>query len=362
MLALEPGNTLAQTGLAWLRAQQVVTGPGATPGPAVAEAAHARRYRVGNVPSRSAWYARSLSIAGAALIVIGLVFAGPAVADFARSRVALPGRPASSTRVAPTLSRDQVSEPAESPPLPSPDHAGAITEGMEDAGASAPTPSSTHVAPTPAARASKPVSVTSSNTPEPTRTRTLAPTPTPSPTATPAPIEPTMTATAVLTPSRIVIPSVGIDGPVVASSLEIVEGGGVPEPSWVVPEATDAGWHDTSAPLGAPGNTVINGHNWPQDGIFRQLYTVEPGALVVLYSGETAFAYVVIEAVIVKEAGQEIEVRQANARRLLPTEDERLTIVTCHPYGSTRDRLIVTAVPVARGDGDADLLDGAPLP
>ena len=186
--------------------------------------------------------------------------------------------------------------------------------------------------------------------------------PTPSATATPAPSEPTLSATEALTPSRIVIPSVGIDGPIVASSLEIVEGSGVPEPAWVVPEAINAGWHDTSAPLGVPGNTVINGHNWPQDGIFRQLYTIEPGALVVLYSGEATFAYVVVEAVIVKEAGQPVEVRQANARRLLPTEDERLTIVTCHPYGSTRDRLIVTAMPVTGGEGDDDLFDGALLP
>ena len=52
--------------------------------------------------------------------------------------------------------------------------------------------------------------------------------------------------------------------------------------------------------------------------------------------------------------------RQANARYLLPSQDERVTVVTCHPYGSTRDRLIVTARPVAPRLGGGDPLDGGP--
>ncbi len=42
---------------------------------------------------------------------------------------------------------------------------------------------------------------------------------------------------------------------------------------------------------------------------------------------------------------QPLEVRQANARYIQPTDDERVTLVTCHPYGSTRFRLIVIARP-----------------
>ena len=41
-----------------------------------------------------------------------------------------------------------------------------------------------------------------------------------------------------------------------------------------------------------------------------------------------------------------MEVRLKNARHILPTEDERLTLVTCHPYGSLQYRLIVIAFPV----------------
>ncbi len=124
-----------------------------------------------------------------------------------------------------------------------------------------------------------------------------------------------------------------------------------------MPEATRTGWHDTSATLGAPGNTVINGHNWPQDGVFRDLYQIEIGALIVLYGGEKTFGYEVVEAIIVKEAGQPLEVRQTNARYLMPTQDERVTLVTCHPYGSRRNRLIVTARPVAPLPEDGDPFD-----
>jgi sortase (surface protein transpeptidase) len=48
---------------------------------------------------------------------------------------------------------------------------------------------------------------------------------------------------------------------------------------------------------------------------------------------------------ILPEAGQPLEVRVENAKYILPTEDERVTLVTCHPYGSLRNRLIVIAYP-----------------
>jgi sortase (surface protein transpeptidase) len=53
----------------------------------------------------------------------------------------------------------------------------------------------------------------------------------------------------------------------------------------------------------------------------------------------------VTEVLILPEAGQPLEVRIENAYYVLPTDDERLTLVTCHPYGSLRNRLIVIAHP-----------------
>ena len=106
-----------------------------------------------------------------------------------------------------------------------------------------------------------------------------------------------------------------------------------------------AGWHESSAPLGVPGNTVLNGHNTTHGEIFRDLYTLEAGDDIVVYSDETPYTYAVTEVLILPEADQPLEVRVENAHYILPTDDERLTLVTCHPYGSLQYRLIVIAQP-----------------
>ena len=41
-----------------------------------------------------------------------------------------------------------------------------------------------------------------------------------------------------------------------------------------------------------------------------------------------------------------LDVRQANARWILPTTDERVTLITCWPYESNSHRLVVIALPV----------------
>ncbi len=180
----------------------------------------------------------------------------------------------------------------------------------------------------------------------PTAAPASTPTAEPSPTLTPTPLPPTATPTpAVYPPTRVVIPSVGIDAPVIPTHWEMQEVAGDPQPVWVVPDAPLVGWHGTSAPLGRPGNTVLNGHNWPENGPFRFLYQVRPGDPLIVYSGPLVFLYRVDEVLLLLEAGQPLEVRQANARYIQPTDDERVTLVTCHPYGSTRFRLIVIARP-----------------
>lgn len=172
----------------------------------------------------------------------------------------------------------------------------------------------------------------STSTPSPTRatpTATLLPSPTP----TPAP------------PTRIVIPAIGVDAPVAPVAWQIVEADGPALAAWEVPDTYAAGWHETSAPLGVPGNTVLNGHNTTHGEVFRDLYTLKAGDVITVYAGEVPYGYAVTEVLILPEAGQPLEKRIENARYILPTEDERLTLVTCHPYGSLRYRLIVIAHP-----------------
>jgi len=159
-----------------------------------------------------------------------------------------------------------------------------------------------------------------------------------------APVPPTVTPAPAL-PTRIVIPAIDVDAPVVEVSLEPADVDGQAQAVWDVPARYAAGWHDTSAPLGVPGNTVLNGHNTTNGEVFRDLYTLEASDAVTVYAGDTPYTYAVSEILILPEAGQPLDVRLENARYILPTGDERLTLVTCHPYGSLRNRLIVIAFP-----------------
>ena len=203
-----------------------------------------------------------------------------------------------------------------------------------------PTLTSTPPAQSPATLAPTFTQVAPTSTPSPAPTPSSSPTP-PTPTATQIP-SPTPTPAL---PTRIVIPSIHVDAPVVPVSWHATEIDGQTQAAWEVPDTYAAGWHENSASLGVPGNTVLNGHNTTHGEIFRDLYTLDIGAAIILYAGEAPYTYTISEMLILPEGGQPMEVRVENARYILPTDDERLTIVTCHPYGSLRNRLIAIAHP-----------------
>jgi LPXTG-site transpeptidase (sortase) family protein len=190
-------------------------------------------------------------------------------------------------------------------------------------------------------------------------TATSAPTATPLPTATPAPTAmPLPTAIPALigiSPERIVIPAIRLDAPVISIGWKVERIGGQNQAIWDVPNWHAAGWHNTSARLGVPGNTVFNGHNTLNGEVFRDLYRLDIGAEILVEGadGET-YAYRVGEKYVVREAGQPLSVRLENARYIQETPDERLTLVTCHPYGSLQNRLLVIAYPVDRAQGDME--------
>jgi len=173
-------------------------------------------------------------------------------------------------------------------------------------------------------------------TPEPnvelTATPTLLPTPTPDP--------------ASLKPNRLIIPAVSLDAPVLEVGWETKEVNGQVVSSWIVPDSFAAGWHTTSALPGLPGNTVLNGHHNINGEIFRDLEDLEPGDEIILYTGETAHYYAVTERHILKEKGEPDEVRLQNAQFIMPTGDERLTMVTCWPYTNNTHRLVIVALPI----------------
>lgn len=150
-----------------------------------------------------------------------------------------------------------------------------------------------------------------------------------------------------LAPDRIVIPAIGLDAPVVPVHLKEVEAhDGNLYQQWIAPYEFAAGWHDTSATLGEFGNLVLNGHHNIAGEVFRDLHTLEVGDTIFVYSGDQAFAYQVGLNLRFKERFEKVEVRLQNAQWILPSQDERLTLITCWPYESNTHRIVIVALPV----------------
>jgi sortase A len=181
------------------------------------------------------------------------------------------------------------------------------------------------------------------------------------PTPTPMPMQPTSTpvwATAVAVvaptptplmiplgrPERIVIPAVGVDtkvNPVYSQENQIGD-------QWFQhwnTTAYAAGFHEGSALLGQPGNTVLSGHNNIDGAVFRNLYQIQPGAVISLYAAGFRYDYVVEDQFIVREAGASVEQRLQNATWISTTIDERITLVSCWPPDGNDYRVIVVAKP-----------------
>lgn len=168
--------------------------------------------------------------------------------------------------------------------------------------------------------------------PAPARTPLFAPT------RQPAPANPTGKA-----PTRIVIPAIKLDAPVETVGWHTVDGAS----QWDVPDAFAAGWLMTSAPLGKPGNTALAGHHNIDGEVFRNLVKLQPGDRITLYAQDQPFYYEVTLRRILPERGQPDSVRRANARWIQPTNDERITLITCWPYTSNTHRLVIVAKPLA---------------
>lgn len=146
-------------------------------------------------------------------------------------------------------------------------------------------------------------------------------------------------------PQRIVIPNLDVDAPVVDVGLAALETGGETYYQWQVPAAYEAGWHNTSAPLGQVGNTVLNGHHNIFGEVFGKLVDLEVGAEIIVYDKIGSHTYTVADVQILPERDQPLEVRVENASWIQPTADERLTLVTCWPHSDNSHRLIVVAFP-----------------
>ncbi|MCZ7569594.1 MAG: sortase [Ardenticatenaceae bacterium] len=123
-------------------------------------------------------------------------------------------------------------------------------------------------------------------------------------------------------PTRLVIPRIGVDAPV------------VPGDDWEALKQ-GVGHHLGSANPGARGNMVVSAHNDIFGEIFRDLNQLKTGDEVIVYDA----------------AGQASHYRVASKRIVEPTDvsvldptnEPVITLITCHPYLIDTQRLVVVA-------------------
>lgn len=171
---------------------------------------------------------------------------------------------------------------------------------------------------------------------------TNRPTPVPQPT-------PTFVETFLPTiPKHLEIPSIELDAPIIEAVPSEIRIGSDYYEQWEAPDEFAVGWHTSSALLGQAGNTVLNGHHNINGRVFENLHKIEPGQEVIVYGGNIRYSYIVVNVMILPERNVDMATRMENARWILPSEDERLTLITCWPADSNTHRLIVVAKPLNR--------------
>lgn len=122
-------------------------------------------------------------------------------------------------------------------------------------------------------------------------------------------------------PTRLVIPSINVDVPVVAGDdWEQLKKG--------------AGHHIGSANPGERGNVFISGHNDIYGEIFRYLENVKVGDKVIVYAGQQPYTYIVRATRIVDPKDVSI---------MYPTSSPIVSLMTCYPYMVDTHRLVVIA-------------------
>jgi sortase A len=147
-------------------------------------------------------------------------------------------------------------------------------------------------------------------------------------------------------PSRLVIPAIKVNTPVVElgwSTKKTAAGAIFSE--WDV-AAYAAGWHKNSALPAEDGNVVMSGHNNILGSVFRELDRLKRGDKITVYSGRRAIQYAVTEVLIVPERNATLAQRKENAKYIEPTAAGQLTLVSCWPRNDNSHRIIVIARPV----------------
>lgn len=130
-------------------------------------------------------------------------------------------------------------------------------------------------------------------------------------------------------PTRLVVPTAGIDTTVAEVGVLLEDGEPVWETAWHA-----AGHHLNSARPGQPGNMVLTGHvsvaSAATTPVFATLDRVAAGDVIEVHAGEDTYRYAV----------RDIQVVEPTATRLLRSDHRAtVTLITCTP--DLKHRLVV---------------------
>jgi sortase A len=168
-------------------------------------------------------------------------------------------------------------------------------------------------------------------TPMPTSTLTSTPSPTPTPMPQPA--------------RRLSIPAIGLNTSIKESNpVQRRDGTYV----WDPPNYA-AGHYNSSGNPGGGRNIVFQGHNNIAGEVFRDLDKLSPGDEIILLTDAGEFHYQVQETTIIPYKGNEsVAIPQIQALTG-PQPSERVTLISCWPYTTYSNRILVIAVPMFGG-------------
>lgn len=121
--------------------------------------------------------------------------------------------------------------------------------------------------------------------------------------------------------TRIQIPAIGVDAPVVqGDGWEQLKKG--------------VGQHIGTPNPGEKGNIVLSAHNDVFGEIFRDLDRLKPGDEVIISNAVQAYVYVVKQTLVVEPTQVEV---------MAPTQNEIVSLISCYPYMVDNQRIVVVA-------------------
>ena len=186
-------------------------------------------------------------------------------------------------------------------------------------------------------------------TPTPAATATPFPFPTVTPLPTPIPTS-IPTATSFSLPAiRISIPKINLNSSIQEiSPTEKILSNGQQTFTWE-PLAFAVAHYDTSGNPGAGTNIVLSGHNNTLGEVFRYLDRLNPGDQVILFTAENERQYQVQDKYFVPYLGDETNGNAKLLSFIAPQSSEMITIISCWPYETNANRIVIIAVPVSGG-------------